>query len=441
MDSKPRDLLEALNRPGILPDREAAALNAWAETFFGFQRKWLFEPSRLAAVNKSRQVGFSHASSAQTVLYGAFMGQLTTIVSIGQRESDEVLLKAKQHAEVLSRLGSTWAAHKSSATEIEFKNGGRIVSLPASSGGRGQSGNVLLDEFAYHEAPDKVWDGAGAAAMHGYRVRVVSTPNGVGNRFHKLITDPRANRGWAIHTVSVYDAIRDGMTIDLDYCRSLANGDPRLFAQWYECSFLDGELQYIPTPLVKAAVVEDTRLRHAERFGGLDIGLVNDASSLTTLAKHADGSLWEQETLTFKRTDWEEQMIAIDNAFDRWGWSKIAVDRSGLGRVPTELLMKRYGRSRVIPYDFTNQSKETLATGLYQAFADKALFIKDNPEMIRDICAIRRIVTTAGNIRYDAPRTSEGHADRAWSLALAIYASGQRAGERMDFGFGDFENS
>jgi len=40
----------------------------------------------------------------------------------------------------------------------------------------------------------------------------------------------------------------------------------------------------------------------------------------------------------------------------------------------------------------------------------------------QELASIRRIITAAGNIRYDAPRTSEGRADRAWALALALYA-------------------
>jgi hypothetical protein len=32
-------------------------------------------------------------------------------------------------------------------------------------------------------------------------------------------------------------------------------------------------------------------------------------------------------------------------------------------------------------------------------------------------------VTSAGNVRYDAARTDEGHADSAWALGLALHAA------------------
>jgi phage FluMu gp28-like protein len=36
--------------------------------------------------------------------------------------------------------------------------------------------------------------------------------------------------------------------------------------------------------------------------------------------------------------------------------------------------------------------------------------------------SIRRVVTTANNVRFDADRTEQGHADRFWALSLALHA-------------------
>jgi phage FluMu gp28-like protein len=43
-------------------------------------------------------------------------------------------------------------------------------------------------------------------------------------------------------------------------------------------------------------------------------------------------------------------------------------------------------------------------------------------KMQREIASIRRVISAAGNIQYTTPRTSEGHADRAWALMLALHA-------------------
>lgn len=442
--ASPKNLLEALVVPGVLPACEANALSAWASTFYPFQRAWLFESARFAMCNKSRQIGMSHTTAAAAVLWGVFLGENTSVVSVGEREALEVLDKAKRHARVLSQLGSRWAGHTATSKELTFDNGAKVLALPSSSGGRGYSGNAFLDEFAYVQNSKQVWDGAAGATFHGYRMRVASTPNGIGNDFHRLYTNEQASKGWVKHEFPISRALADGMRVDIDECWAMAMGDPRLFAQMFECSFLDGDQQYIPTELVDSACVEASPRFEGVAYAGLDIGLENDLTSLTVVKADARGKVWEQETFTCKRTSWPEQEELILRSFDDWDWRRICVDSTGLGAVPAQLLQQRLGAHRVEAVPFTMQSKEALATGLYQAFADKRLAILNNAAMRRDICSLRRIVTGAGNIRYDAARTAQGHADRAWSMALAMMASAPyvagRPGARADYGEGDFRN-
>lgn len=442
--SKPKNLLEALTRDGVLPARERAALTSWASTFYPFQRLWLFECARFACCNKSRQIGMSHTTAAAAVLWGVFLAETTTVISVGQREADEVIDKSKRHADALVELGSVWARHPPKGALV-FKSGGRIIALPASSGGRSYSGNSFLDEFAYLDHPERVYDAAAGSALHGGRLRIASTPNGVGNEFHRLWTSEEAHRGWSLHEFPLTLAIADGMPVNVEDCWKLAKGDKRLFAQMFECSFLDGELQYLPTELILEAAIDPRVMPRIEghAYAGLDIGLENDLTSLTILKQDRKGGLWEQETITCRRTSWDEQEAMIQDSFHDWQWKRLCVDGTGLGAVPAQRLQKIYG-ARIEIVDFTLQSKETLATGLYQAFADRTIAIRDDKDMVRDLSAIRRIVTSAGNVRYDAPRTSEGHADRAWSLALAVQAASPfvdgRPGERRDYGTGDYRH-
>ncbi|OJT95189.1 MAG: hypothetical protein BGN83_07550 [Rhizobium sp. 63-7] len=41
-----------------------------------------------------------------------------------------------------------------------------------------------------------------------------------------------------------------------------------------------------------------------------------------------------------------------------------------------------------------------------------------------DLRSVTKQVTAAGNIRFTAERTPDGHADHFWALALAIHAAG-----------------
>lgn len=419
----------------VLPAQEFAALNAWASTFYPFQREWLFEPADYALCNKSRQIGLSHTTSGLGVLWGAFHGELTTIISIGELESTEVLDKAKRHAIVLSKLGSRMAQPvRDNAKELVFASGGRILALP-STGGRSFTGNVFLDEFAYQEHAGAVWDAAAAVTMLGGRMRVASTPNGVGNDFANLwkkAADPAF--GWARHEIPIQRAIDDGYPVDVQKCWALAKGDPRLFDQLFNCKFLDGEAQYIPTHAIEACSEDVTIIPGGgECYAGLDIGRTSDRTELVIVRKMDDGVRWHQYGEGRKRTSWDDVETLARMAFAHpWNCRRLCVDSSGLGAFPAEELQRKFGRSRIEPVTFTQQVKEDLATSMYTAFVEGTIRIPRSDTMLRDdLCAIRRIITTAGNVRYDAPHTEEGHADKAWALALALHGCNSPANYRQ----------
>jgi phage FluMu gp28-like protein len=426
-----------------LPDREYAALEAWLSTFYPFQLEWLLESADYAICNKSRQIGMSHTTAACAVLWGAFHGELTTVISVGERESKEVLEKARIHREVLCRLGSHMAARRrrDNDTEIDFVSGGRIMALPA-SGGRSFSGNIFLDEYAYQERAAKVWDAAVAVTMHGYRARIASTPNGVGNDFYELWTDPIAGNGWIKHEIPLQRALDEGMQVDTERCWKMAKGDSRLFAQLFQGRFLDGEFQYIPTEAIEACQFDElpTSLNFPfGYFGGLDVGREHDRTVLEVIGLDSARRAWNVYAESCKRTNADGLRDLVRRGLKRFNLRKLCVDSTGMGAFPVDDLKREHGSSRVEGIDFTNKSKEGLATGLYTAITKhkialprrngvlpEADYAAGEPDAIKhDLCAIRREISTAGNVTYDAPRTNKGHADRAWALALAIKAAGQ----------------
>lgn len=421
-------LPQAVERYRVLPEIEFQALSSWLSTFYQFQLEWLLDQSEQAICNKSRQIGLSHTTSALGVIWAAMHGELTTIISIGELESSEVLAKAKSHAWVLQQLGSKMATpSRVNATSIEFESGGRVLALP-STGGRSFTGNVFLDEFAYQQHSAKVWDAAAAVTMLGGRLRVASTPNGVGNDFEILWR--KATTGaldsWSAHEFPIQRAIDEGYPVDIKKCWSIAKGDPRLFDQLFNCKFLDGELQYIPTK----AITENTEERcsvplEGYAFAGLDIGRTVDLTALYVVRRGIDGFWRVVYRETCKRTQQQDIERMVDAAFSRFNIRRLCVDSSGLGAFPAEQLQRKHGRARVEPVVFTLNSKEALATTLYSVIVGGLMrFQRDDAQLIQDLCSLRRIITEAGNVRYDAPHTEEGHADRAWALALALHAAG-----------------
>ncbi len=435
----------ALAKYARLPGREFAAIDAWASAFYPFQREWLFEQSKFALCNKSRRTGLSFTSAAITLLWGAFHGEDTTIISRGEKESYEVLLLAKAHAKVLTGLGSHMAELKAANKgEIKFASGGRIIAL-ASTGGRGYTGNVFIDEFAYHQDAKGTWDGAAVAMTLGdARLRVSSTPNGV-NEFHDVYQQARKpGTIWALHELPMALARAQGYPFDMAVCWALANGDQRLFDQLFNCSFLDGDLQYIPTVAIDSCLYETPpAVEDGAHYAGLDIGRTIDLSVLIVV-RLIKGVRVVVHIETIKRTDWEALDAMVARAFAKYKLKRLCIDATGLGAFPAESIKKqhservevRHRRPRVECIDFTLNSKELLATGMYTGFTKKTVAIPADDDALpsvkpglakqlrQDIASIRRLVTASNNVKYDAPHTASGHADSAWAIALALLAVG-----------------
>lgn len=141
--------------------------------------------------------------------------------------------------------------------EIRFSVRGsvsRIKILPANPRtARGFSGDLILDEFAFHDNSAAIWEAAEPilSANKDFLCRIASTPNGRHNMFYRLATDP------AIPTriVRRSDAWRDGLVISHpttrepitpEQARALAI-DKRAYDQNYECIF-DSENITLLTP-------------------------------------------------------------------------------------------------------------------------------------------------------------------------------------------------
>ena len=83
----------------------------------------------------------------------------------------------------------------------------------------------------------------------------------------------------------------------------------------------------------------------------------------------------------------------------------------------------KFGQYRVESLTFTGRVKEELAYPVRGAMEDKKLRIPYKPEIRADLRAVTKVTTAAGNIRFTAERSENGHADRFWALALGIHAS------------------
>jgi phage FluMu gp28-like protein len=383
---------------------------------------------------KARQIGFSHTIAADAVRRALTEHSTNIILSASQELSTEVLNKAKAHARVLMRFG--YEAAKpiiSNASRIVFGNGGRVIALPANPRtARSYTGNVYFDEAAYHADLRAIWDAAAAMSTRGASsiIRIVSTPNGAQGLYYDWVT--HLPEGWVLDQVTVDEAIRQGMRVDLDRLWQLAGGDERIFQQWYRCQFLDAQLQYIPTAMADRALhwagsVPD--LTGAEIHAGLDVGRTQDLTALVVVAL-VRGVAWVLAVMTCRRTKFRAQRQMVREARELFRWQTLHVDATGIGAQLAEEMVFQWGEHEVVPVEFTLQSKEDLATRALRWFRDDRIrFPKHSGgegQRLRDeTISIQRVITPSGNVTYEAPRNTQGHADRFWALTLALKGAGE----------------
>jgi phage FluMu gp28-like protein len=194
-----------------------------------------------------------------------------------------------------------------------------------------------------------------------------------------------------------------------------------------------------------ASLTPDTRhLTPSTRdfYLGVDIGRKRDLT-IAWLFEKVGGVLWSRLLLILKGVSFDEQEKQISRLIegsatgvppvpghgrDAHGTSggaavrRCCIDQSGIGMMLAEHLVQKYG-AVVEPVQFTAQLKERLAPMVKQAFEERTVRIPDNREVRADINSVKRFVTMAGNVRFDAEHTDRGHADRFWALAMVVNAA------------------
>ena len=404
------------------------ALTDKSPVLLPYQRKWLGDRSPMKIWLASRQVGKSFALSLEAVAEAVEARCNNLLLSSSERQSRELMQKVSAHLRVFGAFSPSLAPVRETAEEVMLKNGSRIVSLPANPDTvRGFSGNVFLDEFAFHAGDRGIWRAMYPTVTRGFKVRVSSTPNGMSNMFHALWS--KSDGGFSRHKVDIYEAARQGLDVDLNRLRQ-GIGEPEAWAQEYECRFLDRATAYITYGMI-GACEEDTVLTDldtgtlspgAELYLGVDIGRRHDLTVFWLLERVGD-VLWTRMVRCLRDARFSLQRETLYALMDDAGVRRAAMDSTGLGTQLAEEASGRFG-ARVEPVCFTSAVKEDLAVTLRRAFEERALRIPSSPEIRQDIHSVKRSVTSAGNVRYGAGREGDGHADRFWALALAVHAAG-----------------
>jgi phage FluMu gp28-like protein len=254
-----------------------------------YQRRWVEDNSALKLAVKARQIGYSFAATLRAVLHCLERKTTWIFLSKGERQSRLLMEKVQDHIRscgiVAQALESTFfEGTLIKQLETRFPNGSVIYGLPANPDtARGYSGHVTLDEFAFHADADKIYAALYPTITRGYGLEVISTPNGTQGKFYELakaagLTEPGLatrdsglgihsslghesrvpspeprNPRWSAHCCDIYDAVRQGLKIDLELLRAGCE-DESAWQQEFCCQFVSTTENFFPPDLLAACL-------------------------------------------------------------------------------------------------------------------------------------------------------------------------------------------
>jgi phage FluMu gp28-like protein len=438
--------------------------------FLPYQQRWIADRSRLKLLEKSRQIGMTWATAYAVVTRQAEPDARLDawVASRDEVQARLFLDDCRKFAGILDRAaratGATDAAvlpedFRARAQALPLVNGRRIHSLSSNPDAQaGKRGPRVLDEFALHLDPRRLYAIAYPGITWGGQLEILSTHRGAQNYFNQLVVEARHGgnpKNFSLHRVTLQDALDQGFLARLqeklpadDPRRAFDNAayydfirascaDEETFLQEYMCAPADESTAFLPwdllaageynpgeyTPFDFAREKNPPRAPARDLYLGVDIGRVHDLTVFWLLERGPGGIHLTRDVLTLENHPFARQEELLWERLALPGLRRACLDATGLGRQLAERALERFGQFRVEPVTFTAPVKEDLAYGLRTLFEKRALRIPHDKNIRADLRAIKKTATSAGNIRFAADRGPGGHADLLWALALAAFAA------------------
>jgi len=409
-----------------------------------YQRKWFLDRRRFKTGMFARQTGKTFTTTLEIVddcFEAESQGKRAkwVILSRGERQAKEAMAEGvKRHAQAYSMaIEEVEGTFKTEEGEYllltaNLPGGSTIHALPANPDtARGFSANVFLDEFAFHKNSREIWRALFPVISAGWKLRVTSTPNGKGNKFYDLMTGKDSR--WSRHIVDIYQAVKDGLPRDIQELKEALN-DPEAWAQEFELQWLDEALAWLSYDLINSC--ESAQAGNPQGYTGGVCFIGNDIARhkhlwVAWVLEQVGDVLITREISVLRNQSFKAQDAELDRLMKNYRVGRLAMDETGMGEKPVEDAKSRYGDYLAEGVKFTGSAKMHLATLGKQKFEDRLIRIPEGDQEVRaDLHSLRKLVTPAGNIRFDVEADGEAsgsHADRAWALFLAIYAASSPA--------------
>lgn len=158
---------------------------------------------------------------------------------------------------------------------------------------------------------------------------------------------------------------------------------------------------------------------------GYDIGRKKDLSVIWVIEKLASVKVTRMIIILEKTRFWVQEEI-LYKLLSLNKTALAAIDSTGLGMQLAERAIERFGSAKVEAVNFASGNIRTeMAFFTKKCFEERSVLIPPSSDVREDLHSMKRVITTAGNVRLEAEKETDvtGHADRFWALALALHAA------------------
>ena len=166
---------------------------------YDFQEKTIneFQEQRMNVILKARQLGISTLTAGYSLWMMTFQQDKNILVIATKQEvAKNLVTKVRvMHANLPSWLKQRCV--EDNKLNLRYRNGSQIKAVSSGpEAARSEALSLLiLDEAAFIDKIDDIWTASQSTLTTGGQCIALSTPNGVGNWFHKTWVEAEEGRG------------------------------------------------------------------------------------------------------------------------------------------------------------------------------------------------------------------------------------------------------
>jgi hypothetical protein len=383
-----------------------------------------FKENRFNIILKSRQLGLS-TLSAGFILWKMLFNQdfnalvIATKVTVAKNLVEKVRVM-HDLLPIWLRDGST-AAAEDNKLSLKLKNGSQVKAIASSpDAGRSEALSLLVvDEAAFIRDIDEIWLSAQSTLSTGGSAIVLSTPNGIGNWFHKMWVDgesgvngfnciklhwtvhPERNQSWRDEQTRILGVKGASQECDCDFVGSGDNViDPQLLL-WYKDTYVmdpieksgfDGNYWKWEHPNYNRQylISADVARGDGSDYSTFQVVDIEDSSQVAEYRGKIDTKDFGN-FLVAVATEWNNALLIVENSNVGWAAIQQCIDRgypnlfymsNDLKYVDVERQMSnkfyREERQMVAGFSTTTKTRPLIISALDSYMTDKDILIRSN---------------------------------------------------------------